>query len=96
MLYPETLEHRPTLVAFSLSLTRALMNGNVNHGVYQCYFHVLHFDQRLSTRGDWVLINLISLQMQSLWDLGFLVLGKPASLPRSWKVRTLYCSTMCL
>lgn len=96
MLYPETLEHCPSLVAFSLSLTRALMNGNANHEVHQCYFHVLHFDQHLSTRGDRVLINLISLWMQSLRDFGFLVQGKLAPLPKSWKARTLYSSTMCL
>lgn len=96
MLYPGTLEHRPSLVPSSLSLTGVLMNGNVNHGVHQYYFHVLRFDQRLSTRGDWVLINLISLWMQSLQDFGFLVLDKPASLPTSWKAKTLYSSTMCL
>lgn len=35
-----------------LWLTQAPMNGNAIHGVHQCYFHVLHFDQ--------VTINLIS------------------------------------
>lgn len=56
----------------------------------------VHLDQELRTKGDMVLINLISPGQQSLQAFGYLVQCKPALLPIFWAAGILYSSVMCL